>query len=67
MDKKKDYSNLNALFVNCTLKKSPQKSHTKGLWEISKKIFEKNKIQCDEVRLVDHDIAFGVYGDMKQH
>ena len=28
---------------------------------------EKNKIHIDEVRLVDHDIAFGVWGDMTEH
>jgi len=26
-----DYSDLKALYVNCTLKKSPELSHTRGL------------------------------------
>ena len=28
-----------------------------------KAIFEKNRVQVDEVRVVDHHIAFGVWGD----
>ena len=62
-----DYSNLKAIFVNTTLKKSPNRSHTDGLWQISKHILQENNIKIDEVRLVDHDIAFGVYGDMTEH
>ncbi|TCS48959.1 hypothetical protein EDD56_1161, partial [Pseudobacteriovorax antillogorgiicola] len=55
-----DFSDLRAIFLNCTLKKSPEVSHTAGLWKIAKAILEKNKIKVDEVRLVDHEIAFGV-------
>ncbi len=62
-----DFSDLRAIFLNTTLKKSPEKSHTEGLWQISKTILQKNKIHVDEVRLVDHDIAFGVWGDMTEH
>ena len=66
-ENKTDFSDLKALFINCTLKKSPEKSHTQGLVEISKAIMEKNKISVDEFRAVDHDIAFGVYPDMTKH
>ena len=58
---------LNALFINCTLKKSPAISNTEGLWKVSKTIFQKNNVNVDELRFVDHDIAFGVYEDMRQH
>lgn len=30
-----DFSDLAALFINCTLKKSPETSHTRGLMEES--------------------------------
>lgn len=33
-----DFSNLNALFLNCTLKPSPEISHTQGLMDISAEI-----------------------------
>ena len=62
-----DFSELRAIFLNCTLKKSPEMSHTEGLWQICKAIFEKNGVQVDEVRVIDHQIAFGVWGDMTEH
>ena len=39
-----DFSDLNALFLNCTLKRSPELSHTEGLINISKPIMDKNGI-----------------------
>ena len=61
-----DFSDLRALFINCTLKKSPGISHTDGLVRISAAIMEKNKIRMEFVRAVDHDIAYGVYPDMTE-
>lgn len=63
----KDYSDLNALFINCTLKRSPEISHTDGLVRIAKAIMQKNKVNVEEIRAVDHNIAYGVYGDMREH
>jgi len=62
-----DFSDLRAIFLNCTLKKSPEMSHTEGLWQICKAIFEKNGVQVDELRVIDHQVAFGVWGDMTEH
>ena len=62
-----DFSDLKALFLNCTLKKSPELSHTQGLIDISRAIMEKNGVAVDEVRAVDHDIAYGVWPDMTEH
>ena len=42
-DSKWNFSDLNALFLNCTLKKTPQLSHTQGLIDISKAIMEKKR------------------------
>jgi multimeric flavodoxin WrbA len=61
-----DFSDLKALFINCTLKKSPETSHTDGLVRISKAVLEKNGVAVEEVRAVDHDIAYGVYPDMTE-
>ena len=36
-----DFSDLKALFLNCTLKRTPEPSHTEGLINISKAIMEK--------------------------
>ena len=66
-ESKTDFSDLKALFLNCTLKKSPEKSHTQGLIEISKAIMEKNGISVEVIRPIDHHIAFGVWGNMTEH
>lgn len=63
-DKKPDFSDLKAIIFNCTLKKSPEKSNTEGLIEISKAIMEKQAVSVEVIRPVDHDIATGVYPDM---
>lgn len=62
-----DFSDLKALFLNCTLKRSPEMSHTQGLIDISKAIMEKNGVTVDVVRPVDLDLAYGVWPDMTGH
>ena len=62
-----DYSDLSALFVNCTLKRSPAQSHTEGLMRQSMAIMEKQGVSTELIRLVDHHIAYGVYPDMTEH
>jgi multimeric flavodoxin WrbA len=66
-DSKWDFSDLKALFLNCTLKKSPELSHTQGLIDISSAIMEKNGVSVSHLRPVDHDIATGVWPDMTEH
>ena len=62
-----DFSGLRALFLNCTLKRSPELSHTEGLVRISRQIMENNGVTVEELRPVDYDIAPGVWPDMKEH
>jgi len=62
-----DFSDLTALFLNCTLKKTPQLSHTQGLIDIATAIMEKNGVTVETLRPVDHQIASGVYPDMTEH
>jgi multimeric flavodoxin WrbA len=64
--KQYDFSNLKALFFNCTLKKSPAKSNTEGLINVSAGIMQKHGVQVDIIRPIDHDIATGVYPDMRE-
>ena len=59
-----DFSDLNALFLNCTIKKSPALSHTEGLMALSMLIMEKNEIAVEMLRPVDYDIATGMWPDM---
>ena len=62
-----DFTDLRALFVNCTLKPSPGVSNTQGLMDISIAIMEANGVAVEQVRAVDHDFAAGVYPDMTEH
>jgi multimeric flavodoxin WrbA len=62
-----DFSDLSAVFLNCTLKKTPELSHTEGLMKISKAIMEKNGVSVEMLRPVDYNIAYGVYPDMKEY
>ena len=63
----KSYSDLKAVIINCTLKKSPEVSNTEGLFTIAKKIMEKQGVKVEIIRAVDYEIAPGVYPDMKEH
>jgi len=51
-----DYSDLRALFVNCTLKRSPEVSNTQGLMDISMEIMRRNGVAVECIRAVDHEI-----------
>lgn len=62
-----DFSSLQALFLNCTLKRSPELSHTDGLVTISRAILEKNGVSVKVRRPIDYEIASGVYPDMTEH
>jgi multimeric flavodoxin WrbA len=62
-----DFSDLRTLFINCTLKKSPEPSHTQGLADLAISILEKNRVHVDVIRAVDHEIATGVYPNMTEH
>jgi multimeric flavodoxin WrbA len=64
---KPDFSNLKAVFINCTLKKSPDKSHTAGLMRVSKDIMKSEGVSVGEIRFIDHDVATGIYPDMTEH
>jgi multimeric flavodoxin WrbA len=62
-----DFSGLKALFINCTLKRSPEPSHTQGLVDASRRIMDDHGVETDCIRLIDRDIATGVYPDMTEH
>jgi multimeric flavodoxin WrbA len=62
-----DFSDLSAVYVNCTLKRSPESSHTQGLADRSIAIMERNGVAVEVVRAVDHEIATGVWPDMTEH
>lgn len=67
MNKNYDFKGIKAVFINATLKPSPQISNTEGLAKISQKIMRKHGVETTMIRSIDHDIAPGVYPDMKEH
>src|SRR6202161_3211484 len=66
-ESKWDFSDLRALFINCTLKRSPEVSNTRGLADLAVAIMERNGVSVETIRAVDHQIATGVYPDMTEH
>src|SRR3546814_17598009 len=62
-----DFSGLRAMFVNCTLKRSPEQSHTQGLADISMEIMRRQGVSVELVRAIDRDIATGVWPAMTEH
>ena len=61
-----DFSGLRAMYINCTLKKSPAKSNTQGLMDLSANIMKKEGVNVDNLRFVDHEVATGVFPDMTE-
>lgn len=62
-----DYSDLKALFLNTTLKRGKEHSHTEDLMRTSMTIMERNSVTTELVRVSDHQVAYGVYPDMTEH
>ncbi len=62
-----NFSDLRAAFINCTLKRSPEVSHTQGLADLSIAIMRRLGVTVEVIRAVDFEIATGVYPDMTEH
>lgn len=62
-----DFSNLRALYINTTLKRSPAVSNTQGLMDRSAEVMRRQGVQVEMLRAVDNDIATGIWPDMTDH
>ena len=60
------YDDLSALFLNCTLNRTPILSHTRGVIDIAKVVFESNGVRTKVIRPVDYEIPAGLGLDMSQ-
>jgi multimeric flavodoxin WrbA len=56
---------LKALFLNCTLKKSPETSNTEAFIKNAEKVFNELDVETEQLRVVDYDIKFGNSSDEK--
>jgi len=54
---------LKAVLLNCTLKKSPSASNTQALMDRVIEILEGLDVRCETIRIVDHEVPFGVSSD----
>jgi multimeric flavodoxin WrbA len=66
-DSQWEFGDLRAMFVNCTLKRSPEVSNTEGLAARSIAIMRRLGVTVEIVRAIDCEIATGVYPDMTEH
>lgn len=55
---------LKALFLNCTLKKSPEVSNTRAFIDKSISIFKELDVETEVIRVIDYNINFGTATDM---
>ncbi|MDQ3124664.1 MAG: flavodoxin family protein [Pseudomonadota bacterium] len=62
-----DYSDLKALFINTSLKRSSETSHTQTLMDVAIAIMEAQGVKTTTVRAADLDIPPGVQPDMTEH
>lgn len=61
------FDTLSALFINCTLKKTPEESHTKLLLNASAAIMQKQGVTVRHLHLLSHQVPPGIYPDMTEH
>ncbi len=56
-------NNIKVLFINCTLKQSPEISNTEALWHIVAALYRQKGCQTDQLRVVDFQILPGTTWD----
>ncbi|WP_087974636.1 flavodoxin family protein [Oceanobacillus rekensis] len=56
--------NLNALILNCSLKKSDEKSNTDALLKDFTNVFDSKHIKSEVIRVADYEVAYGIADDM---
>lgn len=61
------FRDLSALFINCTLKRSPTLSHTQGLIDLSASVMQSQGVSTESIRFADFTIPPGVNPDMTEH
>lgn len=54
---------LKALFLNCTLKRSPETSNTEAFIKNAEKMFHELDVETESIRVVDHNVKFGNSSD----
>lgn len=63
MAKEVNFSDLKALFINCSIKKDKQGSHTQLLIDRCAGIMKTEGVSVEHVYVLDHNISFGMIKD----
>ncbi|RDX35604.1 flavodoxin family protein [Kangiella sp. HD9-110m-PIT-SAG07] len=61
------FSGLKALFINTSLKKNADDSHTRLLLSASAEIMKSKGVLVEHLHLAEHNVPPGVYPDMTEH
>ncbi|MGV8843590.1 MAG: flavodoxin family protein [Pseudomonas sp.] len=62
-----DFTDLRALFINTSLNRKADESHTRLLLSASAEIMKKNGVSVEYLHLAAHNVPPGVYPDMTEH
>lgn len=60
------YDDLRALYVNCTLTRSPGRSNTQALMDRSITLLAQQGVRVESLRLVDYAVADGMTADARE-
>jgi len=63
MNTKDDFSDLKAVYINCSIKKDKTGSHTQNLLNKSAKIMQSQGVEVQHIYALDYAIAFGMMQD----
>jgi multimeric flavodoxin WrbA len=58
-----NFSDISALFINCSIKKDKAKSHTQLLINKAVDVMQKESVKVEQIYALEHDIAFGMIKD----
>jgi multimeric flavodoxin WrbA len=58
-----DFKGLQALFINCSIKKDKSGSHTQMLMDKAVGVMEQEGVEVEQIYALDHTIAFGMVED----
>ncbi len=63
---KQDFSDLRALFINCSIKRDKARSHTQRLINRAAGVMEAEGVAVEQLYVLDHQVAFGMLKDGKE-
>lgn len=66
MVKQSNFSDLKAVFINCSIKKDKTKSHTQRLMNRVSGVMEQEGVKTEQIYALEHNIAFGMLKDGKE-